>query len=626
MAAVQGAVRLPPALASRLPRWLTADLGRALDMAVIALVVAYVVVLMPGLTRWPPLINDEGREANLFWAASGTDPTAERMNAYRGFATWGNGGLQGATAAAIFRLFGVGVFQARLTSLLWGGLLLLMVYWLGRRYWGRAVGLAAAVLLAVSNPFLVGTHTLRPDVQVVTMVLAALLLAERSLDAAARRPLLWAFLAGLVLGLVEDTHPNGLAFFPLVGLVYPLRQGWRDFLRRREAWVFVGGIVAAALYYLAVRFVPDPGGFIAALGYWVGVDKAPPAIREAGGPLAKLGAMLGNEILRYEDYFGEEPLELAVVLLGLAGGLWMAVRGSYPARLILLGLAFAFLFFVVAVSMKSKYYMLLTFPLYLLLLARVLERISVWIAGTALASRPRVAPLSPPWGPCPLRGANIGCADVPTAPQPPPPCAGEGEPGDVCHTYPPGSKVPKVQNSLAGRRAGGGGWGVGAAYGVLSLLVVAVMIWPFKLEDRVWENYVRARRYREGQEYLQLTARLHELAGPGARILAPPVYWIGLRDHPYADIYVYERVERQYGMTPAQYLDEIRPDFVITDAKIATDRRVERLLYNELDSRAKYELVVRHKNFGDVAIYRLRWPSAAAPAEIGAAVHQSLAP
>ena len=48
-----------------------------------------------------------------------------------------------------------------------------------------------------------------------------------------------------------------------------------------------------------------------------------------------------------------------------------------------------------------------------------------------------------------------------------------------------------------------------------------------KAEDRAWENYIRARRYRAGQEYTQLTARLHELAGPGASILAPPVYWIG---------------------------------------------------------------------------------------------------
>ncbi len=141
---------------------------------------------------------------------------------------------------------------------------------------------------------------------------------------------------------------------------------------------------------------------------------------------------------------------------------------------------------------------------------------------------------------------------------------------------------------------------------LLSLLVFGVMIWPFKLEDRVWENYIQARRYREGQEYLQLTARLHEIAGPGARILAPPVYWIGLMDHPFVDIYVYERLLRQYDMSPGQFLDEVRPDFVITDAKIATERRVERLLYDELDRRSTYELIVRHKSYGDVAIYRLR--------------------
>ena len=534
------------ALARRLPTWLTANPHRVADLAVVALVIAYTVILMPGLTRWPPLINDEGREANLFWVASGTDPSAERMNGYRGFSTWGNGGLQGATAAVIFRMAGVGVFQARLTSLLWGSLLLLVVYWLGRRYWSRPVGLAAAVLLAISNPFLVATHTLRPDVQVATMVLGALLLAERSADPERGRPLCWAALAGLLLGLVVDTHPNGAAFFPLVGLVFPLRLGWRNFLRRRVTWAFILGMLAAAAYYLAVRFVPDPAGFTAALGYWVGVDKALPAAQSGGGGLAgKLGTMLVNEGLRYWDYFGEEPLELAVVLLGLSGGLWMAIRGSYPARLFWLGLLFACAFFVVAVSTKSKYYMLLTYPLYMLLLASVLAQIGGWIATRAVPS---------------------------------------------------GGERPRLQRTAI-------------AGGVLAACVAVVMLWPMKLDERAWDNYIRARRYREGQEYLQLTSRLSELAGPGARILAPPVYWIGLHDHPYADIYVFERVERQFGMSPAQYLDEIRPDLVITDAKIATDRRVERLLYDELDARAEYELVVRHKNYGDVAVYRLIWPA-----------------
>ncbi|MCC7370053.1 MAG: glycosyltransferase family 39 protein [Chloroflexi bacterium] len=552
-----GSHSIPPdRLSARLPRALTANPGRAFDLAVVALIALYVVVLMPGLTRWPPLINDEGREANLFWAAARVDPTAERMNAHRGFSTWGNGGLQGATAALIFRLFGLGVFQLRLTSLLWGGLVLLLIYWVGRRYWNRRVGLAAAALMAISNPFLVATHTLRPDIQVVAIVLGALLLAERALDSARRRPLVYAFLSGLLLVLVVDTHPNGIAFFPLVGLAFLLRLGWRDLLRRPVFWAFFGGGVAAVGYYLLIRFVPDPAGFVGGLSYWVGVDKAPPAARATGGIAAKLAAMVTNEIARYQDYFGEEPLELAVVLVGLAGGLWMAVRGSYPARLIWLGLLFAGAFFIVAVSTKSKYYMLLTYPLYMLLLARVLERAAVWIVGRTSLAQPHEAV-----SPAPTAGTPVVAA----------------------------SWLPAA-----------------ASAALLALLVGGVAIWPMKLEDRAWDNYIQARRYRAGQEYTQLTSQLKELAGPGARILAPPLYWVGMSEHPFVDVYVYERLERTDGMSAAQFLDEVRPDFVITDAKIATDRRIERLLYNELDRRATYELVVRHKNYGDVAIYRLR--------------------
>ena len=51
------------------------------------------------------------------------------------------------------------------------------------------------------------------------------------------------------------------------------------------------------------------------------------------------------------------------------------------------------------------------------------------------------------------------------------------------------------------------------------------------------------------------------------------------------------RVERD----PAQFLTEIRPNFVITDAKIATDKTNERDLYHALDELAPHELIVRHK-------------------------------
>ena len=73
----------------------------------VVLILVYLGVMLPSLTRFPPLNNDEGREAQLSWVASGLQPGAERMNAYRGFPTWGTGGLQGATTVLLFWLFGL---------------------------------------------------------------------------------------------------------------------------------------------------------------------------------------------------------------------------------------------------------------------------------------------------------------------------------------------------------------------------------------------------------------------------------------------------------------------------------------------------------------------------------------
>jgi hypothetical protein len=329
----------------------------------------------------------------------------------------------------------------------------------------------------------------------------------------------------------------------------------RGFLRYRDVWLFAAGLALAMAYYLSVRVLPDPGGFATAMGYWLGVDKAPPAVRGGLG----LAGMLSNELERYWDYFGDEPLELALVLIGLVAGLWWAIRGSHPARVTMLGLAVAFVFFVVAVSMKSKYYMLLTYPLYMLLVARLLERIAHSLSNVILSA----------------------AKDL---------------------THPRRSAVrpfAALRMTLQGRTL--------IAPSILTILVILTAWLPLRAEERAWDNYIQARRYREGQDYMALTARLDALAGPGARILAPPVYWIGLKDHPYVDIFVYERLERQYGMSPAQFLEETRPDFVITDAKIATTDPIEKRLYNELDARATREFVVRHKNFGDVAVYRLPW-------------------
>ncbi|MCC7103934.1 MAG: glycosyltransferase family 39 protein [Chloroflexi bacterium] len=495
---------------------------RLLDLFVVVLVVGYCVVMLRALDRWPPVDNDEGREANVFWVMAHVDPEANQMNEYHGFANWGTGGLQGMTTAAIFRLGGIGIFQARLTSLIWGGGLLLLSYAAGSLLWNRAVASAAVGMLAVSDPFLVSSHVLRPDVQTTFLTMLAWLTAEIGF----RRRWLWAHLtAGVVLGFSADVHLNTFAFIPFTLLVYLLRFGFFGVWRRRESWLLALGLALGAGYYLVARVLPDPGSFLGGLAYWVGQDKRPPVDRPGLGFLGPIQL----EAWRYWDYFQEELPELALVLSGLVFGLWRAVRGGRSERFLLAGLASAQVFFLLFVSSKSKYYMIFGYPYYMMLAAAA----GWWVIG-----RPR-----PP---------------------------------------------PRI------------------AHAALGVLAVLVAIGPLKLEDRAWDNYIRASRYRAGQDYYQLMSQLRALAPADARVMAPPRYWFGFHDHHFTDIFVFERVRRQEGMSASRFLDEIEPDLVIVDAKIATDRAAQLELFRALDQLAPYEVITRNRYLGDVAVYRPR--------------------
>jgi hypothetical protein len=518
-------------------------------LLVALLILAYLAIQLPTLTRFPPVNNDEGREANLYWVAAGIDPAAQRMNAYRSSGTWGTGGLQGATTALLFRMGHHGllpgslVFQARLTSLLWGAILLAAVYWLGRWYWGRAVGLAATVLFAVSEPFLLATHTLRPDLQAIALVLWAVAAVEYHLVSGRRWP---AVAAGVLLILAFDNHMFTLGLSSMV-LAVPIVRHGRQILRRPAVWLIAAGVGLGLLYYTAVRILPDPAGWFTAARYWMGIDKGPPALSQDSGGLLGL---LKAELLRYADHFGASPAgveewpELLLLLFGLLFGGWRAIRGSRAERTLLLGLALTAVFFVLVVKTKSRYYMIDTYPVHILLTAAALHEAAM------LAARrlPRPAPRS--------------------------------------------GSLPRPAT----------------AHALLAALVLLALAWPLKFEERAWDKYVRASKYRAGQEYYELTRELDQLAGPNARIMAPPLYWFGLGHHQFVDIFVFERVKKQFGESPADFLAATQPDFVIADAKIATDRTIERELYRALDDRARYELIRRHKSYGDVAIYRLTWP------------------
>ncbi len=258
----------------------------------------------------------------------------------------------------------------------------------------RAGSRAIAVLcLAVSQPFLVSSHIVRPDVVVAALVMLALYCALRGLQDGGRA---WHLAAGALLGLSFDVHPNTLAFMPMVGLCYLLRfDGGRCWLVR--AGCSRPGISLGAAYYVGVRILPDPGHYAEAFSYWIGVDKRPPSAD--GNILGALQAELG----RWAQYFGRRIVELAL----LAIGVWAAVRRSFATRRLdplLGGLLIALGVFVVLVSSKTEYYLILFFPMLVLLLASAIAEL-----GAGLAAVPGGALVT---GVRPLAGALLAVLAV----------------------------------------------------------------------------------------------------------------------------------------------------------------------------------------------------------------------
>jgi 4-amino-4-deoxy-L-arabinose transferase-like glycosyltransferase len=496
----------PPA-AKRAATWM--------DWLLAGAIVVYLLANTPFLVAWPAVNGDEGRELNAFWVASGIDPSARTLDPIFQHDPLYKGGLQGLSTAVSFRVLGFGLFQGRVVSLIWGGLLLWFTFLAGRRLYGAGAASVAVLIVAVSQPFLVSSHIIRPDIVVAALVMAALYCALRGLQDGGRA---WHLIAGLILGLSFDVHPNTIAFMPMVGLCYLLRLGRRAFTSA-EAWLFLGGIAIGALYYLGARVLPDPRHYLEAFGYWVGVDKRPPAL--ATQPYAALQA----ELWRWNQYFSGRIVELGLLSIGALAVAWRMVRTRRLDPLFI-GLLLAFGVFVVLVSSKTEYYLILFFPLLALLLGSVIGEV----------------------------GANLGGARL-----------------------------------------------------VAAALLVVLAVSAMGFEDNFRDVIEAASDFQE-RDYAALSAQLRREIPPGSKVVAPPVYWIGLAHPPYyleyVDFYVWERIRRERNMSWSDFMRDIDPDYVVLDVKAKYDVTRDNPRY--LENNADLVTQIKHVKYDRVEVWRLR--------------------
>ncbi len=248
-----------------------------------------------------------------------------------------------------------------------------VLYFVGKRLFGRREGLVAAAVLSFA--FLAVTYSRQAvtDVGALTGVALALLLAVKALEDGGRR---WFALAGAAAGLaLSFKYTAGLVLLP-VGLAALLRlraEPLRSVAAGALALACTGVVFAALNPYLIVRF----GEFR---------DKIQ-AQATVAGSLAKAGQQ-GSAPLYYLDSL-TWGLGWAVALAALVGVVVLARRDWRRALLLA---AFPLALFVY-LSLQSRYFgrwLLPAYPALALLAAVAVVQAGDWLTRR----RPRLAPVA----------------------------------------------------------------------------------------------------------------------------------------------------------------------------------------------------------------------------------------
>lgn len=144
-----------------------------------------------------------------------------------------------------FRLFGAGVVQARLSSILAGLGIVVVTYYLGLELGGLWVAWASALLIACDNFLLITTRSARPEPHTAFFCCLGILLyyISRRKDSA-----WWSFLAAASIGLAINFHPLAVGFAAAGGALLLLELRF-SILRSPRAWAYVLGLVLSVAPY-----------------------------------------------------------------------------------------------------------------------------------------------------------------------------------------------------------------------------------------------------------------------------------------------------------------------------------------------------------------------------------------
>lgn len=327
------------------------------------------------LTTYPPVFIDEAWNANTAWNWLQTGVNFDSMHAgtldRHGYEWLRWPSIGNAPWYISFATLGLGLFQLRLVSWIFGALLLIATVSAGWRSYGAITGMLAALLLALSPPFLQGSHYARWDIMIAMVGMAAFALARFALE---KNRWYAHLLAAFLIGISLDIHLNGILFAPGLAALYVAVYRQKVLVKSGTWLAALGGLLGIG-FFVATKILPNPEAYRAQFDFsYAFTHKLPIAGLNPLDILASLRAEIGR------FHFYDNNLDFA--LIG-AGAAYLLVRRSSADRLLLLFTGLTFACFVLFVGNKHDVYAIVIYPFFMLIVAETL--ISLIREGQGLA-------------------------------------------------------------------------------------------------------------------------------------------------------------------------------------------------------------------------------------------------
>jgi len=334
-----------------------------IGVVLIALVLV-MIVNVAFLTKTPPVFIDEGWNANTSWNWLETGNNFDSMHSGT-LDQFGYEWLRWPKIGNVpwrlsYAILGLGLFQARIVSWVFGGLLLVATILVGRRTYGMLTGVLAALILSLSSPFLQASHYARWDIMLAAAAMLAYWLAINGMEGNQW----WShLLAGLLIGLSLDIHQNAVLFMLGFAVLYIVYYG-KSVFKSRGTWLFALGALIGIGYFVAVFILPNPEAYFGLFSLSLGNTHQVPITTL--NPLRLLQSA-DDEIGRY--HFFENSLDFALIGASIV---YITVRRAKYDRLLLSFIAAVFVGFVLFIGNKHDIYAILLYPFFMLLVAETM--------------------------------------------------------------------------------------------------------------------------------------------------------------------------------------------------------------------------------------------------------------